>query len=91
MKSVIVSAFLLAFVPVAFAADKEPPKPATTCGKTSEECQKVVDSLNTQIKQLQWAYQAVRQQRAQEQQARSDEEVTDYLKQQQAAEAATKK
>lgn len=80
MKRIIVALLLLSSVSAFAETAKETPKP--TCGKTVEDCQKVVDSLTAQVAQTTLAYQAVRTQRDQVQANLSDQQVTAYIAQQ---------
>ena len=74
-KRILIAAALL--TAPALADDAKPAAP--TCGATATECAKV---LGAQIDTLTKAYQAVRQQRDQTQQALSDLQVQEYLDQQ---------
>lgn len=59
----------------ALAEDKKTP----TCGKTVEDCQKVIDSQVTQIKQLTTAYQGATQQRNQSEINLLDTQLQAYI------------
>lgn len=50
-----------------------------TCGKTVEDCQKVIDSQVTQIKQLTTAYQGATQQRNQSEINLLDTQLQAYI------------
>lgn len=82
MKRFILPLLLLAMP--AFAAEPVKP-PAPTCGKTVEECQKVVDGLTNDKADLQMAYGIVRQQRDAAQQQLNDTPVNTAIQQQQTA------
>jgi hypothetical protein len=87
MKRFILPMLFLAAMP-AFAVDKEPAKDATkppACGKTAEECQRMVDSLTEQNSDLQAAYALVRQQRAIAVSNKDDAEVQNFIAQRQSS------
>lgn len=89
MKRIILSVILLSAAP-AFAADpaaKAPPKPPA-CGKTVEECDKLVADLREQLADTAAAYQGASQQRDAAQKSSYDTALTAYVAQQKAARAA---
>jgi len=61
----------------AFAADPAPKPP--TCGKTTEECQVVVDGLRQQLTEARAAYQLARQQRINVETAKDDADLNAAL------------
>lgn len=89
MKKIIAAILFLSAAP-AFAADpaaKAPPKPPA-CGKTVEECEKVVAELREQVADVQAAYQGARQQRDAAQASSYDTALTAYVAAQKAARAS---
>lgn len=84
MKRFVLTLLLLTMAP-AYAADPAPRTGPTSCGKTADECQKIVDTLNDQIADLRAAYTLARQQRNNALGNPSDAEITQVIQQQQAA------
>ena len=87
-----IAAFLTLLAVPAFAAD-EAPKPLApkgpTCGKTAEDCQKVVDDAEKRIQRQASTIAALVQQRNSIRTAADDAEVVNFVNQQ--ADAAAKK
>ncbi len=92
MRKIAIFAAMLLFPIAAIAAEPapkaEPLKPS--CGKTAEECQKVVDAVNAQVKQQALTIQALVSQRNTIRATADNAEVESYVTAQQAA-AAQKK
>lgn len=89
MRKIVIATLFLALSAPAFAADPAPAKP--TCGKTAEDCQKVVDAQALQITTQAGTIKALQQQRNSIRSAADDAEVVNFIAQQQAAQAAATK
>lgn len=87
MKILAVIAFCLFSTAAAFAADPVPKPASPSCGKTAEECQKVVDGLKTQLSQAALMVQGLRTQRNIAQNAKDEGELNTFVQQQKAAAA----
>lgn len=86
MRAIIAIALSLMVSP-AFAATggAAPPPAGPTCGKTAEDCQKVVDTKDAQIATQAGTIQALQQQRNSIRAAADDAEVVNFMAQQKAA------
>lgn len=79
MKLINIMCLSILLATPALAEDKAVATVKTTCGKTVEDCQKVIDSQTTQVKQLTTAYQTVREQRNQSEINLLDAQLNSYL------------
>ncbi len=88
MRKLFLIVVLTALALPAYAADPAP-KPVEkqagpTCGKTAEDCQKVVDELNKQLQTATMAYTAARNQRDTYRQQADDSAISTAIQQAQA-------
>ncbi len=92
MRKIALFTAMLLISGTVFAAEPapkaEPLKPS--CGKTAEECQKVVDAVNAQVKQQALTIQALVSQRNSIRATADNAEVESYVTAQQAATAQKK-
>ncbi len=91
MRTVLAIALMIGLTAPAIAATSgAAPTPAgPSCGKTAEDCQKVVDAQAQQIATQAISIQALQQQRNSIRSAADDAEVVNFVGQQQAAKAAS--
>lgn len=88
MKIYIIAAAFSIAATAAVAADVAPKVEAPTCGKTAEECQKIVNELNGQLQNVTMAYNAARNQRNALQAQIDDNAIVSAIQQAQAQQAA---
>lgn len=89
MRTVIAIALMIGLTAPAIAATSgaAPTPSGPTCGKTAEDCQKVVDAQAGQIATQAGTIQALQQQRNSIRSAADDAEVVNFMAQQKAAAA----